>query len=256
MSIGETLAEQRREAGLTIAQVSNQTRIRETVIRAIERDDFTPCGGNFYARGHIRGIARVVGLDPEPLIRIYDEQHGGAPGATPAAQALEPAMPVRFRERRSPNWSLAMAAALVLVVLYGVVQALDGSGGEGNQSIVQPAARAPESATASASASPSPTPSASQSDSVALAPPTNVTVRIRAKLTTWINVRDSKGKQLFSGLLRRGDVEEWTARKRIRVVLGNAGGVALTVNGKNLGSPGTTGQVLRLSFDPNDPNTA
>jgi cytoskeletal protein RodZ len=254
VSIGETLAKQRREAGLTIAQVSTETRIRETVIRAIERDDFTPCGGNFYARGHIRGIARVVGLDPEPLIRTYDEEHGGAPGATPAAQALEPAIPVRFRERRSPNWSLAMAIALVLVVAYGVVQVIGNSGGGENQSVVQPAARAPGSA--SASASPSPTPSASQSDSVALAPPTDVTVRIKAKLTTWINVRDSKGKQLFSGLLRRGDTKEWTARKRIRVVLGNAGGVALTVNGKNLGSPGTAGQVLRLSFDPNDPNTA
>lgn len=252
MSIGETLAKQRREAGLTIAQVSTETRIRETVIRAIERDDFTPCGGNFYARGHIKGIARVVGLDPEPLIQTYDEEHGGAPGAMPAAQALEPAIPVRFRERRSPNWSLAMAVALVLVVLYGVVRVV-GNGSGGREPVV-PAARAP--ASTSASAAPSPTPSASHSDSVALAPPTDVTVRIRAKLTTWINIRDNKGKQLFSGLLRRGDTKEWTARKRIRVVVGNAGGVALTVNGKNLGSPGTTGQVLRLSFDPNDPNTA
>jgi cytoskeletal protein RodZ len=251
VSIGETLATQRREAGLTIAQVSNQTRIRETVIRAIERDDFTPCGGNFYARGHIRGIARVVGLDPDPLIRTYDEEHGGAPGATPAAQALEPAIPVRFRERRSPNWSLAMGIALVLVVAYGVVRVL-GDGGGANRSVVQPAARG----NASASAAPSPTPSASHSDSVALAPPTDVTVRIKANLTTWLNVRDNKGKQLFSGLLRKGEVKEWTARKKIRVVLGNAGGVALTVNGKSLGSPGTNGQVVRLSFDPNDPNTA
>ena len=143
-----------------------------------------------------------------------------------------------------------MAIALVLVVLYSVVRVVGGEGGDRHS--VVPAARAP----GSASAAPSPTPSASHSDSVALAPPTDVTLRIRAKLTTWINVRDNKGKQLFSGLLRRGDVKEWTARKKLRVVLGNAGGVALTVNGKNLGSPGTTGQVLRLSFDPNDPNTA
>jgi cytoskeletal protein RodZ len=250
VSIGETLADQRREAGLTITQVSSQTRIRETVIRAIERDDFTHCGGNFYARGHIKGIARVVGLDPEPLIREYDEEHGGAPHAMPAAQALEPAIPIRFRERRSPNWSLAMAIALVLVLAYGVVRAV-GGGGEGHD-VVQPAARAP----ATASQTPRPTPSASHSDSVALAPPTDVTVRIKAKLTTWINIRDNKGKQLFSGLLRRGEAKEWTARKRIRVVLGNAGGVSLIVNGKSLGSPGVDGQVLRVAFDPNDPNTA
>jgi len=249
VSIGETLANQRREAGLTITQVSSQTRIRETVIRAIERDDFTPCGGNFYARGHIKGIARVVGLDPEPLIREYDEEHGGAPHAMPAAQALEPAIPVRFRERRSPNWSLAMAVALVLVVLYGVIRVVSG-GGE-SHSVVQPA-RAPASATQQPSATPSPT----HSDSVALAPPTDVTLRIKARLTTWVSVRDNKGKQLFGGLLRTGDVKEWTARKKIRVVLGNGGGVTLTVNGKSLGSPGADGQVLRLSFGPDDPNTA
>jgi cytoskeletal protein RodZ len=251
VSIGETLAQQRREAGLTITQVSSQTRIRETVIRAIERDDFSPCGGNFYARGHIRGIARVVGLDPEPLIREYDETHGGAPHANPAAQALEPAMPIRFRERRSPNWSLAMAIALVLVVGYGVFKAV--SGGP-EHSAIQPAAHAPGSA--SASQPPSPSPSPTHSDSVALAPPTDVSLRIKATLTTWVSVRDSKGKQLYSGLLHEGQAKGWTARKKIRVVIGNGGGVTLTVNGKELGSPGADGQVLRLSFDPNDPNTA
>lgn len=251
MSIGETLAQRRREAGLTITQVSEQTRIRETVIRAIERDDFTPCGGNFYARGHIKGVARVLGLDPEPLIQEYDETHGGSPQAMPAAQALEPAIPVRFRERRSPNWSLAMAIVLVLVVLYGVVRVV--GGGQAEHSAVQPARG---SGSASASQPPPPKPSPTRSDSVALAPPTEVSLRIKATVTTWVNIRDNKGKELFSGLLRRGQSKEWTARKKIRVVLGNAGGVTLNVNGKDLGSPGAAGQVLRLSFDPNDPNAA
>lgn len=79
MSIGETLASERERAGLTLTQVSLRTRIRETVVRAIEHDDFSPCGGNFYARGHIRSIARVIGIDPEPLVQEYDETHGGAP---------------------------------------------------------------------------------------------------------------------------------------------------------------------------------
>jgi Helix-turn-helix domain len=72
MSIGETLAEARREAGLTVTQVSQRTRIRETIIRGIEQDDYAPCGGDFYARGHVRSIARVVGTDPVPLIAEYD----------------------------------------------------------------------------------------------------------------------------------------------------------------------------------------
>ncbi len=79
VSIGDTLAEARRQAGLTLTQVSQQTRIRESIIRSIEQDDFSPCGGDFYARGHIRSIAEVVGVDPVPLIREYDDRarHAG-----------------------------------------------------------------------------------------------------------------------------------------------------------------------------------
>ena len=87
MDIGGALAEARSEAGLTITQVSERTRIRETIIRDIERDDYSACGGDFYARGHIRAIARVVGTDPVPLIEEYDAasvpaSEGVAPGPT------------------------------------------------------------------------------------------------------------------------------------------------------------------------------
>ncbi len=72
MSIGAELAQARQRAGLTVRDVSQQTRIRETIIRDIEQDDYSACGGDFYARGDIRSIARVIGADPEPLIREYD----------------------------------------------------------------------------------------------------------------------------------------------------------------------------------------
>lgn len=80
MSIGKALAEARQRAGLTVAEVSRQTRLRETIIRGIESDDYSACGGDFHARGHIRSIARVVGADPVPLIREYDSTRR-APGS-------------------------------------------------------------------------------------------------------------------------------------------------------------------------------
>jgi len=72
VSIGGALAQARTEAGLTDTQVSERTRIRQTIICDIERDDYSACGGDYYARGHIRAIARVVGTDPVPLIEEYD----------------------------------------------------------------------------------------------------------------------------------------------------------------------------------------
>jgi X-X-X-Leu-X-X-Gly heptad repeat protein len=98
VSIGSTLAEARRSAGLTIAQVSEKTRIRETIIREIESDDYAACGGDFYARGHVRAIARVVGTDPVPLIAEYDANLR-APEEITAAEAFQPAMPA---DRRRP----------------------------------------------------------------------------------------------------------------------------------------------------------
>src|SRR5713101_6800294 len=115
VSIGEDLAEARRQAGLTVTQVSQQTCIRETIIRGIERDDYAACGGDFYARGHIRAIARVVGADPGPLIRDYDETHPAVQAIT-AADLFRPARPVRMPERHRLNWAAMLGLALVIAL--------------------------------------------------------------------------------------------------------------------------------------------
>ncbi len=115
MSIGESLAKARRDAGLTVAQVSERTRIRETIIRNIELDDYSGCGGDFYARGDIRSIARVVGADAAPLIGEYDATLR-APEEITAAEALGPTMSIRAVPRRRPNWTAVLAVGLVAVL--------------------------------------------------------------------------------------------------------------------------------------------
>ncbi len=113
MPIGETLAQARQQAGLTLAQVSRQTRIRETIIRKIEAGDFSECGGDFYARGHIRAIAKAVGTDSEPLIEEYDTRHR-EPGAM-ATVSLEELLETTVPQRRLPDlpaaWSRVTAAS-------------------------------------------------------------------------------------------------------------------------------------------------
>lgn len=113
MPIGETLAEARHQAGLTLAQVSKQTRIRETIIRKIEADDFSECGGDFYARGHIRAIAKAVGTDPEPLIQDYDTDHRATgPMATVSLDELlaTSAPQQRYRPDLPAAWARVTAA--------------------------------------------------------------------------------------------------------------------------------------------------
>jgi transcriptional regulator with XRE-family HTH domain len=115
VSIGDALAAARREAGLTITQVSQRTCIRETIVRGIERGDYSACGGDFYARGHIRSIARAVGLDPDALVREYDSTQASAQPIT-AADVFQPFTPVKLRERRRANWSVVLLVGLVAVL--------------------------------------------------------------------------------------------------------------------------------------------
>lgn len=69
--IGEKLLNARLAAGLTARQVGEATRITAEVLHRIEAGQFAQCGGDVYARGHIRAYAHAVGLDPEPLLAEY-----------------------------------------------------------------------------------------------------------------------------------------------------------------------------------------
>lgn len=71
--IGAALAEARRAAGLSAAQIGERTRISPEVLGHLERGEFADCGGDVYARGHIRSYARAVGLDPETLLADYGD---------------------------------------------------------------------------------------------------------------------------------------------------------------------------------------
>lgn len=124
--IGEALAEARHQAGLTVTEVSSRTRIRETVITRIEDDDFSACGGDFYARGNIRGIAQAVGADPEPLIHEYDEVHR-APGVLSAVSLDELLAQPPASGRRRLYWAAALGLALLVALGFAVYSILPGS---------------------------------------------------------------------------------------------------------------------------------
>jgi Helix-turn-helix domain len=115
VGIGEALAEARGRAGLTVTEVSQRTRIRETIIRGIEGGDYSACGGDSCARANIRSIAEAVGADPEPLIREYDEVRH-APGALPAVSLDELFTRVQISGRRRLGWTPVLGLALVMMI--------------------------------------------------------------------------------------------------------------------------------------------
>jgi len=233
VSIGDALATGRRQAGLTITQVSHRTCIRETIIRGIERGDFSGCGGDFYARGHIRSIAGAVGVNPEPLIEEYDRTMG-APQAISAADVFQPVTPVKLKERRRPNWTAAMALALVLIAGIFAYQHFASHGA----TAAKRDAHVQSSSTASK-------PKVSTSPAAATRPhgPRKLYIKLTATRDCWVQLTSTSGATLFSGMVYAGNSMSWTEKHRVTMTLGNPSGVKVRVNGKNPIPPGSVSMV-------------
>ncbi|MER5867028.1 RodZ domain-containing protein [Kitasatospora sp. NPDC002040] len=248
--IGRVLADARRQAGLTIDQISADTRVRVPILHAIEEDDYSRCGGDFYARGHIRAFAKAVGVDGEALVARFDAAHGGSPAAQRPAQLLDTG-PIKITDHRRPNWTAAMVAAIVAVVaLIGFNLASGEKTATTAGSASAPLPSTPPSAPATVQP-PAPAPSV---QAIAAAPADKVTVKLVAEGgTSWVSASDGKGKSLFQNNLEQGTDQTFTDPKQVKLVIGNAGAVHVYVNGKDLGPAGQEGQVKHLTYTPGDP---
>ncbi|RJL26652.1 helix-turn-helix domain-containing protein [Bailinhaonella thermotolerans] len=248
MSIGAALSEARQQAGMSVRQVSERTRIRETVIHAIERDDFSLCGGDFYARGHLRNLARAVGVDPGPILRAFEEIHGPE---TPvrASRIFQAETPVKMRERRSLNWTAAMAVGVLFIVVFGMTRLFGGD--DAPRKMVE---RQPAAPPVTHAAPPAPTPgSIREVPARPEAADDIVVLKLKARKSSWVNVRDANGRRLFAGLVHAGGTRSWRVPKRARIFIGNAGAVELNVNGRDLGRLGRSGERYRRTFGPGEP---
>jgi hypothetical protein len=96
VTVGESLTQARYQAGLTIDELSERTKIRGTVIRSIEADDYEACGGDLYVRGYVRAIAGAVGVDAQGLIREYDQERVHAIRDADATMFDLPPVPASF----------------------------------------------------------------------------------------------------------------------------------------------------------------
>ncbi|GAB2858563.1 RodZ domain-containing protein [Nocardioides pacificus] len=123
--IGPELCAARTRLSLSVDQLAERTRIRPHVIESIEVDDFAPCGGDFYARGHLRTLARVLGVDVTPLLATYDERYADAP--INARRVFEAELATGAHgsirgTRGGPNWSVLIAAIMVVVLAWSIAR--------------------------------------------------------------------------------------------------------------------------------------
>ena len=226
--IGSELAAARTRLNLTVDQLADRTRIRPHVIESIEVDDFAPCGGDFYARGHLRTLARVVGVDAAPLLASYDELYADAPidarRVFEADLATRADGPIRGT-RGGPNWSILVAAVMAVVLAWSIARLV-------MDSPIQLDDR--------------PVLNGSPSSPAKLGPP--VPVLLDASTGgAHVVVHDGTGQIVFNGDLAYGDTRTIKATPPVQVQSSD-GSLGVSIDGKDQGALGTEGQPASNTF--------
>lgn len=213
--------------------MANRAKLRSAVLQAIENDDFSLCGGDTYARGHLKVIAGILKIDSTFLLEKFDEKFGKFETALLDLSEKGKRNLEKPSKSTKASWKTLSTIAVVVIALVTVVQ-ISGSAPKNEVvSATPPSVEQPIPATASVE-------------------PEAKVVITGIKSYSWISVSDAAGNSIFTGEVRKGETKVFTDRQLLRFVIGNAGAVTLTVNGEDRGIPGKIGEVVRLQFAAND----
>lgn len=237
--IGPELTAARTRLGMSVDDLAERTRIRPHVIESIEVDDFAPCGGDFYARGHLRTLARILGKDPEPLLATFEQRYATAPINARRVFEAELATGMTGSMRSTvggPNWTLLVGVVLSLVLVWGVVRLFTADPAE---MVEMPAPVLNGSAGVAGGYPADPPPAAAEPVTVLLT---------AAQADTDVVVRDGDGMVVFSGEMVLGERKTLRIAPPVRVRAADGGAVTVRVDGRDRGPLGEAGEPVRRTF--------
>jgi len=244
MSLGSLIAKARKDAGLSLEDLAAKTNIRISVLSEIEKDNFSHCGGETYARGHVRNMASILKAKLQESMRLYEEEQGGEIRSMKDL-LVENSVMRQPEEARKVSWKVLVMISVVSLFVVGIAQVVISNTTSSEVVSATPSASATPSSTETQSESPEAEPSAQSTFSTG----TGVEVVIdAARAKSWLFVSDAAGRTLFSGQIPRGQAKTFSSDLQLNLKVGNAGGVDLKVNGKKVPSIGVDGEVVSVSY--------
>jgi len=239
--LGEELRAAREARNLSLSDVSERIHIRSVYLQSLEDEHWGAIAAPVYVRGFLRTYARFLGLDAEAAVERFNAATAGSDVFVASASG-------RGSEgvsgRRLPSVWLWIAAAVAVVLvgfvgynyfqLQGDQQAVPSGGGTATTAPQPlPVQRAPARAGAP--------PAAARS---AAAGANAVVVRVVAR--SWVRVAVD-GAVPMEGIFDPGTTRTFHG-KSATVRAGNAAGVDVTVNGRDVGPLGAPGDVVERTF--------
>jgi cytoskeletal protein RodZ len=241
MSLGALITKSRTDARLSTEDLAKLTNIPATLLRDMENDNFKKCGGETYARGHLRNIAAKVGVDERIFLDLF-ETEVTAPVKPIREMLNENNVTMPYQEPKRISWKVLAAGSAAALVLFAGAQVIFSNMDSGSD----PEVIATTSATPANSASESVASSAAASPEIVGG--VNVEL-VASRGITWLYATNENGEVLFSGQVRQGETKTFNAAKQVNLRVGNAGGVDISVNGKDVGSIGADREVANLTYN-------
>lgn len=244
MNLGELLKSARAESRLSINDLSVATSIRAGLLTQIEENDFSHCGGDIYARGHLRNIAPLIGLDATKLIDIYNQEHSVESRSLNDLLAENNVTKVPIEKKRM-SWKTPAAVSLFVLLSFIVVQVVISNSNSSLSVAVDPA----PVTTASPTASPTSVATETATSGGTVAPAAiGVKMEISATRGNSLIHIVADGKTLEKGSLFQGESRSFEATTSISIYFSNPAGLDVTVNGELLPPLGGQNEEVRRTF--------
>ena len=277
-SVGTCLRELRTRRGVSLEEIARTTRVAQRYLESLEADAYGELPAPVFVRGFIRAYCQALGESSDEALACYDTREGREPPPRPAPLPRPGASEPRTRGAIVVSFILLVVLGMALFTVALIIQPDDRA--ERSRTELGPAPPPPDSAGEPATSTPPvatplppapglpawAAPAAPPPPAVAASPPAPVLVpgletlagsvsspyRLIARVSdpSWIRVRTEDGRT-SEETVPAGEVREWVSDRPFVVTIGNAGGVALELNGHVLPPLGARGTVVpRLVLPP------
>lgn len=238
LPVGEILRRTRMHYKRSIEDVEGALRIQSKQLEAIETGDTQALPARVYAIGFVRSYAEYLGLDGEKIVTLFKEQSGEA--------KAEPKVKLSTPQEHPKSPSIWIGGVLLVLLCIGLFFAF-GSGGE-KQVKKQPEIipEVPKELKVDALEEKQKTAIAKPVKAAVKAePPKPKGIVLKMLSDSWVEIRDKNRRKIISRVLKKGDQYFVPERLDLTISIGNAGGIAILVDGEPLDNIGVNGQVIR-----------
>ena len=244
----DELKKRRIELGKTIEEIAEITKIKKSCIQNIEEGNFDQLPAELYTKSYIRTYAEILQLDPEPFIKCYENylKAKKQPSLISQTETLKKVSSKKnFKFNNLPRWAITSIIILSVFVIVLILTKIDNRHEKlPLTSNIETTSVAQKSNEDNKIKEEQPAQKPTEENKIT---PNKNTLKIEATDEVWMRITiDGKEKKEF--LLKQGQSLEFTAEKFFKVHIGNAGGVKVYFNDKDLGKIGEKGQVVYLNL--------